>query len=207
MATFPTTSLVRALRAVLPAVSKDQTRPHLTSVWIGKVERPWAEHAGLLPDVIVAVATDGHRLHVATIGRSDEMFPAFTLSRTTVELLLARRHADNAKFLPSKQRVELEDADGACIKYPGQDATDFPDWWQTVSRINLTGISTSAHRYNPSYLVDAYTAAKRYNSTSVETFFGDQFDPHVVTSTLDWEHRNLTPTDERFYALVMPMRR
>ncbi len=154
------------LRAVLPAVSKDTTHESLCGI-----------HLTVREGFVVATATDGHRLHRASVQwvpfevEGGEIPP-------TGALLIPRAGAEAAlKAVPAPKRgqapaiatftAEGFETDSASVRWTGLDARAFPD----ADRVIATTVYDDKHKptpklgVSPRYVVDAAEACALLDPT------------------------------------------
>ena len=177
--------LALALRAVVPALSKDVTRSHITCVQVMVV-------AGRCS----VSATDGHRLHKASFETAHaEMSACYRLGKNKLGLRTVCSVDDQG-------RLQIVQGDAVVVLSP-QDVV-FPPVDQVIPR-DTQAIPLENIRVNSGYMVDALEAASlvmgagqpsRCSGPLLE--FGQScVDPVVVRG----DNPDLT-----FIAIVMPMR-
>jgi hypothetical protein len=143
------------LRAVLPAVSKDTTRESLCGI-----------HLTVREGFIVATATDGHRLHRASVqwvAFEDGELPP------TGALLIPLKGAEAAlKATPAPKRGQAPalatftatgfETDSASVKWTGLDAHAFPDADRVIAGTGHAEKPTPKLGVSPRYVAEAAEA-------------------------------------------------
>lgn len=153
---------LRGIKAVLPAVSTEETRYYLNGIHVEP-----SPAGGVL-----MVATDGHRLHAwhDVYGSIDK--PAIVKIPTAVLKAKADRACTEARIVIDDLRVSLEGRTGASQPWEPQFAMvalaasdliiegTFPDWRRVVPALPDSTLPKSVPAFDPVYLIDFAAVAK-----------------------------------------------
>ena len=192
------------LRAVLPAASKDVTRESLCGI-----------HLTVRDGFIVATATDGHRLHRASVQwvpfevEGGELPPtgALLIPRAGAEAALKAVPAPKRGQAPALATFTAEGfaTDSASVRWVGLDASAFPD----ADRVIATTVYGDKHKptptlgVSPRYLVDAAEACALLDPTIAMVWHQPPtaFDPVRIEAT-GYPHAEKATV----LAVIMPVR-
>ena len=203
----------RALTATLPAASTDDTRPHLAGIAIKRIpaetDMPRSNPAPF--DRFVAVATDGHRLHMGEIpttppARIPEVRLPIATVKAVIKLARERRKVAGVTVVldvnPDGRTGTVRVSDGGAIPFtPTVGVDDFPPYAKVIpGAFNRTGCR---YGINARYLSDAAECAAMYcragkveGAATIESG-SNPLDPVVALPSNPEAH---------FVAVVMPMR-
>jgi hypothetical protein len=190
-----------ALRAVLLAVSKDDTRPHLCAVQV-EVDSDEA--------TLQMVGTDGHRLHAVTVGATIEPLGArkqsVLLDRASAEALykaLPRHPKEEALcyFVTTNKgvRLRLESPTGKAVVKLSPSPETFPPWRKVVPASDAVR-SKELTAVDPRYLADAGLAGKYLDIGQLDIYMHGECSPVVLRGYQVYG-------SARIVAVLMPRRR
>jgi hypothetical protein len=184
-------ALRRAVRAVAIAGGKDETRKSFLCV-----EVQWNTPIG-----VMVTATDGYRLHTATVhvapGCGFDLLAAPPVCRYSPKgLLLAVASGEGALHVDATGTLTVT-VEGVTTSAPNVRSEALPVWNQCIP--TYYGDQTLVVGLNPRYLAEAAEAAAIVSGKDVGCKFskGDQHDPITVTVTRE---------GHQFLAVLMPMR-
>ena len=188
------------LRATLAAASKDVTRESLCGI-----------HLTVCDGVVVATATDGHRLHRASVqwvAFEDGELPA------TGALLIPRAGAEAAlKAVPAPKRGQAPalatftatgfETDVASVKWIALDASAFPDADRLIAGTGNAEKPAPTLGVSPRYVVDAAEACALLDPTIAMVWHQPStvFDP-VRGEATGYPHSETATV----LAVIMPVR-
>ena len=195
-ATLPAGDIRAALRAVLPAASKDKTRPHLAGVLLAFEER-----------ALEVVATDYHRLHRVTVE-----WPAAAEAARPGRLLVPRAAAEGlVKALGTAKACEgltiaigatgAALSDGRTLPFPAADVDEFPPHKRVIPAFDPKAAGGCVVGFNPAYLAEAAEAAAAIGANSVKVQLAGALDPALCVATATGDGGCVLRLD----AVVMPM--
>lgn len=188
--------LLRAIKAVSPAISTDTTRPNMCRMLIEVGD-----------NVTRFVTTDGHVLHKSTIGTCEsppwtrEVTPACVKSILRALRLLHKRGNPTVVLTPESLLVG-----GSTIKLERCTEGQQPPWRRLVPSPNsLLGGERVEQVFDPELIARACTAAALYRITnheemaaSLKMYFGEYLDPCLLQCE--------TADGDTFEAVIMPRR-
>ena len=178
------TRLLRALKAVEPAISKNPTQSYICRLLIEVSDK-----------ACTIVSTDGHTLHKATIAGENGAPWTVEITPTCVALLLRalRGAKDEAELAPESCKigtttVALEIADGGAC---------FPPYAQIIPTDTLLlGAENGLRCFDPEYLGRACKAVALYGA-DMHCFFGADDHPCKL---------RVEDAGDTFEAIIMPRR-
>ena len=217
------TSLARTLAATHAAVSTDETRPHLNSLRIEATEG----------DALIAVATDGHRLHAVRVACDVDAIGEVLIPSDSVSMMrqtLARALKGQAKetrikdgkavsvvnHTPMVATLARKEGDSfltftvgeTSIQIRPTDAT-FPPWEQVIAV--PAGARLAYANVAPHYMRDAFACAELFATDDLQSASAICTAPSARKGddegSLDPVRVEATRSNgDFFYALMMPMR-
>ena len=127
------------IKALLLAAAKKDTRFYLQGI-----------HFEVKNEVLIMVATDGHRLMVVKQAVPGEADDSFIVPRDALEKLASKGELD-ISHVDGKITIAQGNTSSTCLAVVAK----YPDWRRVVPRGRMSGEHCS---FNPSYLLDAEKA-------------------------------------------------